>query len=67
MKPPPIRDQSESSQISQSQGFFSKLLEAEGGCRGVAPAKLPREVHATAHLVLERRVCVMGKVERSVR
>jgi len=27
MKPPPIRDQSESSQISQSQGFFSKLLE----------------------------------------
>jgi hypothetical protein len=26
MKPPPIRDQSESSQISQSQGFFSKLL-----------------------------------------
>jgi len=28
MKPPPIRDQSESPQISQSQGFFSKLLEA---------------------------------------
>jgi hypothetical protein len=27
MKPPPIRDQSESSQISQSQDFFSKLLE----------------------------------------
>jgi hypothetical protein len=27
MKPPPIRDQSESSQISQSQGFFSKLLK----------------------------------------
>jgi hypothetical protein len=27
MKPPPIRDQSESSQISQSQGFFSKRLE----------------------------------------
>lgn len=26
MKPPPIRDQSKSSQISQSQGFFSKLL-----------------------------------------
>ena len=26
MKPPPIRHQSESSQISQSQGFFSKLL-----------------------------------------
>jgi hypothetical protein len=26
MKPPPIRDQSESSQISQSQDFFSKLL-----------------------------------------
>jgi aryl-alcohol dehydrogenase-like predicted oxidoreductase len=29
MKPPPIRDQSESSQISQSQGFFSKLLGVE--------------------------------------
>jgi hypothetical protein len=29
MKPPPIRDQSESSQISQSQGFFSKLLEQD--------------------------------------
>jgi transposase len=28
MNPPPICDQSESSQISQSQGFFSKLLEA---------------------------------------
>jgi hypothetical protein len=30
MKPPPIRDQSESSQISQSQGFFSKLLDLQG-------------------------------------
>jgi chaperone modulatory protein CbpM len=31
MKPPlPIRDQSESSQISQSQGFFSKLLARLG-------------------------------------
>jgi hypothetical protein len=26
MKPPPIRDQSESSQISQSRDFFSNLL-----------------------------------------
>src|SRR5580692_8710385 len=46
MKPPPIRDQSESSQISQSQGFFSKLLGVRvgDGCAGLHD-RMMRDLH----------------------
>jgi hypothetical protein len=47
MKPPPIRDQSESSQISQSQGFFSKLLDVNGDgviTKGEAASKVQHEL-----------------------
>jgi IS1 family transposase len=46
MKPPPIRDQSESSQISQSQGFFSKLLGVRvgDGCAALHD-RLMRDLH----------------------
>src|SRR3984893_7404973 len=52
MKPPPIRDQSESSQISQSQGFFSKLLDwaSTQNNLGTALARLGERESGTARL-----------------
>src|SRR5205807_3289350 len=48
--PQPIRDQSESSQISQSQGFFSKLLDAE------LPHEAQNILH-TRHVLGRDRAC----------
>jgi hypothetical protein len=54
MKPPPIRDQSESPQISQSQGFFSKLLELRSF--GLLECLPGHSLHRSRYFVLFRSV-----------